>query len=95
MLAIAPERVRMEHAANFASKSQDRAGRFNILGNGKSAKLGWQMQDYNREGAAGNAATATADKGRAVLAAAGRQLGLLLQELSALPLSTIVDPPTS
>ena len=64
-----------------------------ILGNGSSAKLGWQMQDYNAQGAAGNAAAATADKGRAVLDAAGLQLALLLQELSSLPLSTLVDQP--
>ena len=53
------------------------------------------MQDYNEHGAAGNAAAATAEKGQAVLNGAGRQLALLLQELSALPLSTIVDLPAS
>ena len=36
-----------------------------ILGNGQSAKLGWAMEDYNPEGAAGNAAAATAEKGQA------------------------------
>ena len=91
MLAIAPERVRMEHAANFASKSQDRAGRFSILGNGKSAKLGWQMQDYNACGAVGNAATATAEKGRALLQAAGRSLARLLSEIDQLPDDTLTD----
>jgi creatinine amidohydrolase len=91
MLAIAPERVRMEHAANFASKSQDRAGRFGILGNGKSAKLGWQMQDYNACGAVGNAAAATAEKGHAVLAAAGRGLARLLGEIDQLPEDTLTD----
>ena len=89
MLAIAPERVRMEHAANFASKSQDRAGRFNILGNGKSAKLGWQMQDYNASGAVGNAAAASAEKGRALLEAAGRALARLLSEIDQLPADTL------
>ena len=89
MLAIAPERVRMEHAANFASKSQDRAGRFSILGNGKSAKLGWQMQDYNACGAVGNAAAATADKGHALLDAAGRSLARLLSEIDQLPADTL------
>lgn len=89
MLAIAPERVRMEHAANFASKSQDRAGRFSILGNGKSAKLGWQMQDYNAHGAVGNAAAATAGKGHSVLEAAGRSLARLLSEIDQLPGDTL------
>jgi creatinine amidohydrolase len=63
------------------------------LGNGSSAKLGWQVQDYNPMGAAGNATLATAEKGRAVVEAAGRQLALLLQEIGQLPLSTLVDSP--
>ena len=91
MLALSPDRVRMQHAANFASKSQDRASQFSILGNGKSAKLGWQMQDYNPHGAVGNATAATADKGRAVLEAAGRALARLLSEIDRLPEDTLSD----
>ena len=91
MLAIAPEKVRMEHAAHFASKAQERAREFNILGNGKSAKLGWQMQDYNPAGAVGNAAAATAEKGHAVLEAAGRSLARLLSEIDQLPEDTLTD----
>ena len=93
MLALRPEHVRMAQARDFKSSSQERAASYPILGNGSSAKLGWQMQDYNVQGAAGNAAAATPDKGRALLEAAGRQLALLLQELSALPLATLVDRP--
>lgn len=91
MLAIAPGRVRMDHAANFESKSQDRAGQFPILGNGKSAKLGWQMQDYNAHGAVGNAAAATAEKGHALLQAAGRSLARVLSEIDRLPPDTLSD----
>ncbi len=90
MLALAPERVDMAQARNFASTSEDRAQQFAILGNGKSAKLGWQMQDYNPAGAVGNAAAATAEKGRAVLDAAGLALAQLLAELHQLPLQTLV-----
>ena len=93
MLALRAQHVDMAQAKNFKSTSQERAAAYPILGNGQSAKLGWAMQDYNEEGAAGNACAATADKGRVVLEAAGKQLALLLQELSALPLSTIVDLP--
>ena len=89
MLALAPEQVDMAQAQNFASTSEDRAKRFAILGNGKSAKLGWQMQDYNPAGAVGNAAAATADKGRAVLDAAGRALAALLAEIHQLPDTTL------
>ena len=79
----------MTEAKNFVSTSQDRAKHYAILGNGKSAKLGWHMQDYNTQGAAGNAAAATAAKGEALVRSAGEQLALLLKELVALPLSTV------
>lgn len=85
MLALDPAHVDMAQAQNFHSTSQDRAQQFAILGNGKSAKLGWQMQDYNPAGAVGNAAAATADKGRTVVDAAGRALAQLLSEVAQLP----------
>ena len=93
MLHLAPHTVRMQHARHFHSTSQDRAARHALLGNGKSAKLAWAMQDYHRAGAVGNAAAATAEKGCAVVQAAAAQLALLLQELHQLPLSTLVDAP--
>ena len=93
MLALAPAQVDMARAANFTSSSQERAGRYEVLGNGVAAKLGWHMQDYNEAGAAGNAAAATRDKGQALLDAAGIALAKLLQEFSQLPLSTLVDAP--
>lgn len=93
MLALRPELVRMEQAKNFASASQQRAAKFPILGNGKSAKLGWQMQDYNPAGAVGNAAAATAAQGRAVLDAAGRALATLLAEIDRLPPDTLAGHP--
>ena len=89
MLALSPEGVKMAKAQNFASTSQHRAKHYAVLGNGKSAKLGWHMQDYNPEGATGNAAVATAAKGEALVQSAGEQLALLLKELIALPLSTV------
>ena len=89
MLALRPERVQMQQARNFASTSRDRAARWPILGNGRSAKLAWQMQDYNAEGAAGNAAAATAQDGQALLEAAGRALAQLLVEIDQLPPDTL------
>lgn len=91
MLALAPDRVRMPQAEYFRSTSQERAQRFPILGNGKSAKLAWQMQDYNANGAVGNAGAATAEKGRVVLGAAGRALAQLLSEIDQLPPDTLTD----
>ncbi|GDX57794.1 creatininase [Comamonadaceae bacterium] len=93
MLALAPARVQMARAKNFVSTAQARAQQFPILGNGRSAKLGWQTQDYHSAGAVGNAAAATAPRGEALVQAAGRALAQLLAELDALPLSTLVDQP--
>jgi creatinine amidohydrolase len=95
MLALKPQRVDMSRAQNFASASEARAERFPILGNGRSAKLGWQMQDYNPAGAVGDAAAATAEQGRAVLDAAGRALAGLLAEIDQLPPQTLAAGPLS
>jgi creatinine amidohydrolase len=89
MLALQPQRVRMDLAQNFSSSAEQRAANFPILGNGRSAKLAWQMQDYNPAGAAGNAAAATAQKGQALVEAAGRSLAQLLFEIDRLPDSTL------
>ena len=89
MLAIHPQHVNMAAASDFLSSAQIRASSFDILGNGKTAKFAWQMQDYNPAGAAGNAAAATVDKGNEVLDAAGRSLATLLSEIERLDLSTL------
>jgi creatinine amidohydrolase len=81
MLALAPDHVTMSAAQNFDSAATQRAANFHILGDGRSAKLGWHMQDYNPHGAAGNASAATAAKGEALVHEAGAQLAALLREL--------------
>ena len=91
MLALKPELVRMEKAQNFHSTSADRAASLPVLGNGRSAKLAWQMQDYNPLGAAGNAAAATEEKGRILVSAAGQGLAALLEELAGLPNTILTD----
>ena len=89
MLALKPGQVDMAKAQDFHSTSQDRSERFSILGDGRSAKLGWQMQDYNPHGAVGNAAAATAEKGQALLSAMGRSLAQLLAQIDQLPADTL------
>lgn len=91
MQALRPERVRMDKAEYFRSTSQARARHFASLGNGRSAKLGWMMQDYNPQGAVGNAAAATAENGRALLEAAGLALARLLGEIDQLPPDTLTE----
>lgn len=89
MLALHPQGVDLAQAENFSSAAEQRAAEFPVIGNGRSAKMGWHMQDYNVKGAAGNAAAATAEKGRALVSAAGLQLAQMLQEVGRLPLATL------
>jgi creatinine amidohydrolase len=89
MLAIKPKLVDMTQAQAFASTSEQRANTTQVLGNGKSAKLAWQMQDINPAGAAGNAAAASAAKGEAVLNAAAQALVQLWQDIDGLPATTL------
>jgi creatinine amidohydrolase len=93
MLALDPTRVDMAQARNFASKARARASQFEILGNGKSARLGWQTQDYHPAGAVGDAASATAAKGQALVDAAGLALARLLTEVDRLPADTLLSRP--
>ncbi len=91
MRALAPQLVHMDAAQNFASTSHTRAQRFDILGNGRSAKLAWQTQDYNPFGAVGNAAAATAGNGHALVQAAGSSLARLLAQVDQLPPDTLAQ----
>jgi creatinine amidohydrolase len=94
MLALRPDLVDMSQAKKFHSTSEDRAQNYPILGNGVSAKLAWQMEDYNVDGATGNAKNASAEKGRALISEVGQGLAQLLREISSLPLSTLSPPPS-
>ena len=85
MLALQPELVHMDRAANFPSATEQRAQDCPLFGDGRSAKLAWHMGDLNAQGAAGNAAAATAADGQAVVLAAGRSLAQLLGEIAAYP----------
>ncbi len=89
MLALAPAQVRMDAAQDFASASRARAADYPVLGDGRSAKFGWAIQDLNPLGAAGDAAVATAGEGRALIDAAASRFALLLAEVSRLPLETV------
>lgn len=93
MLALTPQWVDMQYAEDFGSSSKARAAHYALAGNGMAAKLGWQMQDLNPKGAAGNAAAATAEKGHAAIEFAARQFAALLSEIARMPLDTLVERP--
>lgn len=93
LLHLAPETVHMERAQNFASSSEQRAGKYHFIGNGRSAKLGWAIEDYNPAGAVGNSAAATAERGAAMVRSSAQGLVRLLGEIHDLPLSTVGNQP--
>lgn len=95
MLHLAPHTVRMDRASHWRSTSQDRAEQFPILGNGRSAKMGWAIEDYHPSGAVGDAAAASAEKGARVVQAAAHSLAQLLEELHALESPVPPVPPAS
>jgi creatinine amidohydrolase len=91
MLALRAERVDMARAQDFSSTARQRALDYPILGDGRSARMAWQTQDINVQGAVGNAALASADKGLAVIDASGAALARMLAEFARLPIDVLVD----
>lgn len=68
MLAHCPASVRMDRARDFGSLQQQLAGSMKHLRAYGPHRFGWMMHDLNPHGVTGNAAAATAEKGRAVIA---------------------------
>lgn len=93
MLHLTPDHVRMERARRFESLTETLAGEGRYLSLGNSGKLGWQTQDINPEGAAGDAAAGTADKGRAVIDYVADRFIELLHEIHRFDLSRLENRP--
>ncbi len=93
MMALAPDHVRMDKACDFSSLTEAMARENRFLSITPSGKLGWQMQDLNPAGAAGNAAIATADKGHAVIDHVSSRLVELLQEIDRFDLTRLANEP--
>ncbi|NYJ12731.1 creatinine amidohydrolase [Rhizobium leguminosarum] len=83
MLALHPDKVDMAKAADFSSRQSEFAGRFKHLRAYGPHAFGWKMSDLNLQGAAGNAAAATAEKGEALIAHAVKGLVELLEDVDA------------
>ncbi|WP_439577643.1 creatininase family protein [Elioraea sp.] len=83
MLALAPERVRADRVHDFPNATSawdDNA----VLRAGGAVAFGWQAQDLNASGAVGNAASATAELGAAVLSRAAEAVARLVAEIAAI-----------
>lgn len=81
MLAAAPEKVDMALAKDFRPAMRDWGENWIGL-TGQAARPGWMIDDLSTDGACGNAAAATAEKGEALLNSAARNFTAFLFELS-------------
>lgn len=91
MLALHPDQVDMEKARNFPSQQSNFEQRFSHLRAYGPHAFGWKMRDLNRNGAAGNAAAATAEKGEAIIAHSVAGIVELLKDVNAFDLATFDD----
>ncbi|NVK34607.1 MAG: creatininase family protein [Rhodobacteraceae bacterium] len=89
MLHLHPELVRMEHAEDFTSAQQDFMKEFKYLRGHGPQQFGWKAQDLGAKGALGNAANATADKGKASVDHAARGFVDLLKDIHAFDLTRL------
>lgn len=84
MLVARPQCVDMRQAADFRPSMVEWVADFPAIGfAGQPARPGWIIDDIATEGACGNAAAATREKGEALLASAGRNLAAFLRQFSA------------
>ena len=93
MLAAQPHKVRMDRAQHFHSLTEQLERDYKYLSITPTGKIGWQTQDLNPQGACGNAANASADKGRQVLDYVSDRFVELLREVQRAPLSLLNPDP--
>lgn len=91
MLALAPEKVRMDLARDFPSRQTEFCRCFTHLRAYGPHAFGWKMRDLNAEGVAGNAAAATAEKGEALVAHAVKGFIELLRDVDAFDLALLAE----
>lgn len=89
MLALQPGLVDMGRAKDFPSRQREFEQRFMHLRAYGPHAFGWKMSDLNADGAAGNAAAATAEKGELIIAHAVKGLVALLRDVQAFDLATL------
>jgi creatinine amidohydrolase len=83
VLALRPDLVEMSKARDFRSRAETLVADTRHLSINARAKLAWQIQDLNPDGACGDASAATAAKGRAVLDHIAGQFIEMLRDLDA------------
>jgi creatinine amidohydrolase len=91
MLALAPERVAMDKAADFASAQAGFARDYKLLRAYGPHAFGWKIQDLNPAGAVGNAAAASAETGEKLLQIAIASLVDLVEDMHRFDISAFDD----
>tara|TARA_R110001592_G_scaffold143274_3_gene365954 strand:- start:296 stop:661 length:366 start_codon:yes stop_codon:yes gene_type:complete len=82
MLHLRPDLVRMDEAQDFRSTQLDYIDEFKHLRAHGPAQFGWKAQDLNLAGTVGNAAAATAEKGKAIVAHQAERFVELLDDVN-------------
>jgi creatinine amidohydrolase len=82
MLHLHPNLVRRDQLADFPNRMQELSGTMRRMGKNGRSGIAWQAQDLNPEGVTGNAAAATADKGRQLVDHFAGELALRLADLA-------------
>ncbi len=83
MLHFRPDLVKMDKAEDFRSQQLDLLKEFKRLRfHMAPARIGWQAQDLNPSGAVGNAARATAERGRLIVEHQAKAFVELLEEMA-------------
>lgn len=93
MLALRPDLVRMDKAADFASSARELASRHARFGHGGRLGFAWQAQDLNPRGVVGNAAAASADIGERLIAHHAERLAELITDAAAFDLENLRSGP--
>lgn len=93
LLAAQPHKVHMDRAQHFHSLTEQLERDYQYLSITPSGKIGWQTQDLNPLGACGNAAAASAEKGRLTLDYVSDRYVELLREVQRAPLSLLNPNP--
>ena len=89
MLALFPDLVDMDKAADFKSAQADLKARHEHLGyHGANANLAWMAEDLNPAGPAGDATKASADKGARDVASMVAGFCKLIEEIAATAVPT-------
>ncbi len=91
MLALRPDLVIMEKAENFPSLQEHLIENCQHLRAYGPHAFGWKTGDLNKKGVVGNAATATAEKGEALLDMAVAGLVELIEDIDGLDVEKVFE----